>query len=270
MPAACRSSSRRRKQSLIVVNCGMPATAREDWRRHARATAAHSTVTFNDDIVGRASSNRRAFKRRARRLADGRRPAPRFGGARETAPIRSCCAPLTTAMPTRYGIMHERTIALAADGTRLEGEDLFLAADGGAQICAPAGSLCGALSSAPLDQGHLAHRRPGRGADDAEQGGVDLQRRRGARASLRTASISPATEGPRRTVQMVIYGHASRCRACIWSFQQSTPAAVAARGAPRARRATRAHVVSCRRPTCRSGTRPRQIWSQLSLFVFLD
>src|SRR6202030_4811811 len=36
------------KQSLIVVNCGMPPTAREDWRRHARETAAHSTVTFND------------------------------------------------------------------------------------------------------------------------------------------------------------------------------------------------------------------------------
>ena len=34
--------------SLIVVNCGMPATAREEWRSHARTTAAHSTVTFND------------------------------------------------------------------------------------------------------------------------------------------------------------------------------------------------------------------------------
>ena len=34
--------------SLIVVNCGMPATAREGWRSHARTTAAHSTVTFND------------------------------------------------------------------------------------------------------------------------------------------------------------------------------------------------------------------------------
>ena len=30
--------------------------------------------------------------------------------------------------------MHERTIALAADGTHFEGEDLFLAADGSAQI----------------------------------------------------------------------------------------------------------------------------------------
>src|SRR5580698_1716998 len=35
------------KQSLIIVNCGMPAVGREDWRQLARATAAHSTVAFN-------------------------------------------------------------------------------------------------------------------------------------------------------------------------------------------------------------------------------
>ena len=41
------------KQSLIVVNCGMPATGRENWRQLARATAAHSTVTFNDTSSAR-------------------------------------------------------------------------------------------------------------------------------------------------------------------------------------------------------------------------
>ena len=41
------------RQSLIVVNCGMPATAREEWRPLARATAAHSTVTFNDTSSAR-------------------------------------------------------------------------------------------------------------------------------------------------------------------------------------------------------------------------
>jgi uncharacterized heparinase superfamily protein len=37
------------KQSLIVVNCGMPANARDRLAPLARATAAHSTVTFNDE-----------------------------------------------------------------------------------------------------------------------------------------------------------------------------------------------------------------------------
>src|SRR6516162_8047160 len=36
------------RQNLIIVNCGMPAIGRENWRPIARATAAHSTVTFND------------------------------------------------------------------------------------------------------------------------------------------------------------------------------------------------------------------------------
>ena len=34
----------------------------------------------------------------------------------------------------RYGILHERTILLAADGARFEGEDMFLAADGSAKL----------------------------------------------------------------------------------------------------------------------------------------
>ncbi len=32
----------------IVVNCGLPLANRESWRQVARATAAHSTVTFNN------------------------------------------------------------------------------------------------------------------------------------------------------------------------------------------------------------------------------
>ena len=32
----------------IVVNCGVPAINKESWRQVARATPAHSTVTFNN------------------------------------------------------------------------------------------------------------------------------------------------------------------------------------------------------------------------------
>ena len=41
------------KHNLIVVNCGMPPTGRDDWRQFARSTAAHSTVTFNDTSSAR-------------------------------------------------------------------------------------------------------------------------------------------------------------------------------------------------------------------------
>ena len=47
MPAACPSSCRRGSTaSWSIADC--PSTSRENWRQVARATAAHSTVTFND------------------------------------------------------------------------------------------------------------------------------------------------------------------------------------------------------------------------------
>ena len=71
------------KQSLIVVNCGMPATAREEWRRHARATR----VAFDGDVqryVLGPLRRSRGVPARARRLADVRRPEPRLGDARRS------------------------------------------------------------------------------------------------------------------------------------------------------------------------------------------
>src|SRR5439155_3706616 len=46
--ASCLAFELSSKFNRIVVNCGLPATSRESWRLMARATPAHSTVTFND------------------------------------------------------------------------------------------------------------------------------------------------------------------------------------------------------------------------------
>src|SRR3979411_762950 len=46
--AGCLSFELSTRQNRIVVNCGLPATSRDSWRQVARATPAHSTVTFND------------------------------------------------------------------------------------------------------------------------------------------------------------------------------------------------------------------------------
>ncbi len=85
------------KQSLIVVNCGMPSTAREDWRPLARATAAHSTVTFNDE-----SSARFIERPMFRRLLGG---SPMLAGPSRVSAVREestdavFCARRMTAMP---------------------------------------------------------------------------------------------------------------------------------------------------------------------------
>src|SRR5260370_29029076 len=120
------------KGALMVVNCGMPQTAREDWRPFARGTPAHSTVTFND-----TSSARFVETPAFRRVLGG---SPMLGGPSNVAVTREDRADgivLRAAhdgYADRYGILHERTILLAADGLRFEGEDMFLAANGSAQL----------------------------------------------------------------------------------------------------------------------------------------
>ena len=46
--AGCLSFELSARNHRIVVNCGLPGTSRETWRQVARASAAHSTVVFND------------------------------------------------------------------------------------------------------------------------------------------------------------------------------------------------------------------------------
>ena len=115
-------------RSSSIVNCGMPPTAREDWRQLARATPAHSTVTFNDTSSA-ALSNSPAL----RRVLGG---APMIGGpsqvsvAREDRPDSIVLRAAHDGYADRFGIVHERTLVLAADGTQLEGEDAAHAAVG--------------------------------------------------------------------------------------------------------------------------------------------
>ena len=167
------------KQSLIVVNCGMPATGRENWRQLARSTAAHSTVTFND-----TSSARFVELAMFRRVLGG---SPMLGGprtvsvTREDAPDAIALRAAHDGYADRFGIVHERMLMLAADGTRIDGEDIFLAADGGTQMRTARGRIRHPLSPASDREGDPAHRRSRRHADDAEQGSVDVHRARGPR-----------------------------------------------------------------------------------------
>src|SRR5207248_4160273 len=57
--AGCLAFELSSKAQRIVVNCGLPGTNRDSWRQVARATSAHSTVTFCDEssahfVVSRA------------------------------------------------------------------------------------------------------------------------------------------------------------------------------------------------------------------------
>jgi uncharacterized heparinase superfamily protein len=217
------------KQSLIVVNCGMPTTARDDWRQHARATAAHSTVTFNNtssaDFVESA-----AF----RRVLGG---TPMLGGPQHVSVSRENHENAIVLHASHdgyaepYGIVHERTLILANDGTRLEGEDIFLAADGEAQI------------RTSRDQYAVRfHLHPSVRANKLSDGaGVMLTMpnkevwifnvHEGQPLELEDSAYLAGRDGPRRTAQIVIYGQARRTPRVSWMFQVATPAMLATAGA---------------------------------------
>jgi len=218
------------KQSLIIVNCGMPANAREDWRPLARATASHSTVTFND-----TSSARFVEAAAFRRVLGG---APMLGGptrvavTREERPDAVVLRATHDGYADRYGILHERTLALASNGTRLEGEDLFLAADGAAQVATTHDKFAVRFHLHPSIR--ATRLSDGRGVMlMLPNKDVWIFSSHEARVELEDSVYLAATDGPRRTVQMVINGHARATPRVAWSLAQTSSAALVSAAAPR-------------------------------------
>jgi len=210
------------KQSLLVVNCGMPATGRENWRQLARATPAHSTVTFND-----TSSARFVEAAAFRRVLGG---SPMLGGpsvvsvTREETSETIALRAAHDGYADRFGVVHERTLLLSADGTRIDGEDVFLAADGGTQV------------RTARDQFAIRfHLHPTAKATRLSDGhGVMLMTptkevwtfsAHEDRVEIEDSVYLAGSEGPRRTTQIVIHGHARTAARVQWSLQHTNATA---------------------------------------------
>jgi uncharacterized heparinase superfamily protein len=201
---------------LIIVNCGMPAIGRENWRPIARATAAHSTVTFND-----ASSARFVELATFRRMLGG---SPIVGGptrvtvSREESSGTIILRAMHDGYANRFGILHERALMLSSDGMRLEGEDIFLDSDGEARV-----------SSEHDEFAIRFHLHPTVRATRLTDGhGVVLMTANkevwtfGAhhdRVELEDSVYLAGSEGPRRTLQLVIRGHARNAARVQWLLQ---------------------------------------------------
>jgi uncharacterized heparinase superfamily protein len=218
------------RQSLIVVNCGMPATTRDEWRRLARTTAAHSTATLNGE-----SSAHFVEGRTFRRVLGG---LPMIGGPSHVSVSREELSE-TIALRAghdgyadRFGILHERTVVLAADGARLDGEDLFLAADGSPQIRAKRDKYAIRFHLHPLIK--ASRLTDGRGVllmmPNKE---VWTFSAGDTRVQLEDSVYLAGNDGPRRAVQLVISGQARSAPRVVWSFAQANAGALATPGATR-------------------------------------
>src|SRR6185295_13917955 len=96
---------------------------KENWRQVARATAAHSTVTFND-----TSSCHFLDPGAFRRLLSGTPilNGPRnVGVARENTGDELMLRAAHDGYLRDFGVIHHRLLRLAADGRVLDGEDGF-------------------------------------------------------------------------------------------------------------------------------------------------
>jgi uncharacterized heparinase superfamily protein len=210
------------KTQRIIVNCGLPATNRETWRQVARATAAHSTVTFNDTSSAHFLESA-AFKR----VLQG---SPIISGPTQvgvTRDDRGDCVVLHAShdgYADRYDVVHHRSLMLMADGSRLEGEDTFSPADGDT------------LPSSSHDEFAVRfHLHPSIKANRLTDGhGVMLMMPNRDvwtfsafedRVEIEESVYLAGSDGPRRTAQIVIYGRARKVPQVRWSLAHMTPAA---------------------------------------------
>ena len=220
--AGCLSFELSWKQHRLVVNCGLPAVNKETWRQVARATAAHSTVTFNDK-----SSCHFLESGPFRRLLAG---TPVVGGPRHVpverheTPDGAILLASHDGYAKDFGVIHSRAIKISSDGRALDGEDSFTPADGRAfparapDEFAIRFHLHPAIKASRLADGHgvillLPNRELWTFATYGEA------------VEIGESVFLAGNDGPRRAVQIVIYGHARKQGKLRWSFRHTPHAA---------------------------------------------
>jgi uncharacterized heparinase superfamily protein len=210
------------KQHRLVVNCGLPAMNKENWRQVARATAAHSTVTLND-----RSSCRFLESRPARRLLAG---TPIVAGPRNVKVERADTVEAANLFASHdgyagdFGILHGRNIRISADGGTIEGEDSFLPANGDAIPARAADEYAVRFHLHPAVKANRLSE--GRGVilllPDKE---VWTFATLGETVHVEESVYLAGSDGPRRAVQIVIYGRAREKPKLRWSFRHTPPVA---------------------------------------------
>jgi uncharacterized heparinase superfamily protein len=118
----------------------------------------------------------------------------------------------------RFGILHERVLVLSSDGLRLEGEDIFLDADGEPRV-----------GSTRDEFAIRFHLHPTVRATRLTDGhGVMLMTSNKEvwtfsayhdRVELEDSVYLAGSEGPRRTLQLVVRGHARNAARVQWVLQ---------------------------------------------------
>ncbi len=221
--AGCLSFELSTRQQRIVINCGLPTIGRETWQQAARATAAHATVTFND-----TSSCRFIEFGAVKAMLHG---IPMVGGPHDVPVTREQQAGGTVLRASHNGyadlfnVIHHRVVMLSPDGQKLDGEDTFVPAKGetfpsGRDQFAVRFHLHPSVRASRLADGRsamLVMANKDVWSFDAYEDQIEIEE----------SVYLAGTDGPRRTLQIAIYGNANKVMRVQWTIALTagTPAA---------------------------------------------
>lgn len=212
--AGCLSFEFSSGRNRLVVNCGAPALSQEEWRPLARQTAAHSTATIEDASSCRFISGGWAMKLCGTPIWDGPTDIHVDRSKRGGADVLRASH---DGFARRFGVVHQRSWRLSADGTCLDGEDLFRAAQGEE------------FSSDQREAYAIRfHLHPAVKAERAADGqtvyltlpdGDDwLFEAPDCTVGIEESIYLALPGGPRRTEQIVVSGHARDNPRVTWTF----------------------------------------------------
>ena len=206
--AGCLSFELSSQQQRIVVNCGLPAINRETWRQVARATAAHSTAVFHDTSSCRFLETGTFKSLIGTPIVSGPTNVP---VAREEHNNAIVLRASHDGYADRFSIVHQRALMLAVDGNRLDGEDLFVPSNDGRKQTDASDEfairfhLHPAIKANRLTDGKgVMLMLPSKDVwtFDAYENTVEIEE----------SVYLAGADGPRRSVQIVIFGHARQDR----------------------------------------------------------
>ena len=230
--AGCLSFELSSGACRIVVNCGMPATGRDNWRSFARSTAAHSTLTFHE-----TSSCQFVELSSMKKMLQGSlivRGPTEVESYREVLENGTLLTMSHDGYLKKFGVIHRRVLMIAQDGSRLDGEDTLAKPPGvsfrGDDDYALRFHLHPTVKASRLSDGRgVMLVLPNRDVWTFEA--------RDQKVDLEDSVFLAGSDGPRRTAQIVIHQNAREVSTIRWGFVRSTGSAsatIARRDAKRA------------------------------------
>jgi uncharacterized heparinase superfamily protein len=206
----------------IIVNCGLPRTGGQEVIRVARSTPAHSTAAVQGDSSCRFLERKGLWWDRLlagwllRRLGPVVISGPRMVSGERTDRDQVLSLDAShDGYRTRYGLVHERRWQLAREGHRLDGEDRFPSDE---------------RLEEDLQVEIRFHLAPGIRASRAEGSDAVMLilpnheawqfRAAPAEPQIADSVFFAATEGPRRTEQILLKLRPAAARSVRWRFER--------------------------------------------------